>query len=83
MRRGFNLAELVVALGLLSTLIVVVIGIFTGVLRGGQKSADHTSASVLADTVVLQRVQRIYDGLDPEREHSIFHARASACRYLV
>jgi prepilin-type N-terminal cleavage/methylation domain-containing protein len=47
-RRGFTIAELVLAIGLLGIIAVVVIGLFVRFTISSTKSSDHTVASELA-----------------------------------
>ena len=63
--KGFNLAEIIVALGILSGIFLVVAALFTQLLRGTKKEADLAAGALVAQKVMTQRLQSIYAGLDP------------------
>ncbi len=54
-KRGFSVAELLLSLGFITTVILSVIGLTTTIHRTGQESADRISASIVADSEI-QRV---------------------------
>ena len=54
-KNGFSVAELLLSLGFITTVILSVIGLTTTIHRTGQESADRISASIVADSEI-QRV---------------------------
>lgn len=64
-KSGFNLAETIVALGVLSVVFIVVATLFTQLLRNSQKDSDLTAGALVAEKVMTERLQRIFANLDP------------------
>ena len=63
-KSGFNLVEVIVALGIISSVFVIVATLFVQLLRSSQKDADSASAALVAEKVVTERLQQIYGDVD-------------------
>lgn len=53
---GFSLIELLVALGILATTLVMVVGVFLTVTRATQKSLDLTAGTVVAQSILSREI---------------------------
>lgn len=71
-RRGFTLAELILSAGLITLAILMAVGIFTALLRSSQKSADRSSGSVVAGSVLQEEIYSIFDGTHPTTTKNAF-----------
>jgi len=72
---GFNLAEVIVALGVLSGVFIVVATLFAQLLQNSQKDANSAGAALIAQKVMTERLQRIYANLDPALTKDQFFAQ--------
>lgn len=70
MRRGFSLLELLVATGILSTALLLMIGVFLSAMRGNQKAVDLTAGAVVAESVLTQIIYETSS--DPARKADFF-----------
>jgi hypothetical protein len=57
--RGMSLFELMFSIGVLATSILLVLGIFSNLVNGSQKSVDLTAGSVVADGLLSQQIYQI------------------------
>lgn len=56
-RGGFTLAEIILALGILATVSLVIIGLFTRLLASSTKNTDLTAANLLARGVLDKAIR--------------------------
>lgn len=75
--KGFSLAELMVSVGLISTAILLAIGVFTALLRSTQKSADRSSGAVVAGSVLNDEIYSIFSGTHPTMTKNAFFTNNS------
>ena len=54
-----SIVELVISIGVLSTMILLVLGIYSGLINGSQKSVDLTAGSVVAEGLLSQQIYQI------------------------
>ena len=54
-----SLFELVISIGILATSILLVLGIFSGLVNGSQKSVDLTTGSVVAEGLLSQQIYQV------------------------
>lgn len=60
--RAFSLMELMISVGILSTAILLVTGVYLFLFRASQKSVDLTAGTVVAESILREYQQRlIYD----------------------
>lgn len=57
--RGFSLPELILSIALIGTSLLLVVGLFTYLVRGSQKAADLTAGSVMADSLLQQHIYQV------------------------
>lgn len=59
---GFSLAEMIMSIGILSTALLLVVGVFTYLFNASQKAVDMTAGTVVSGSVMQGIVNRInYD----------------------
>ena len=51
-RRGFSLVELLVSIGIVATVLVYIIGVFTTGMKANRKSVDLTAGTLVAESVI-------------------------------
>jgi prepilin-type N-terminal cleavage/methylation domain-containing protein len=66
---GFSLIELLVALGILATTLVMVVGVFLTVTRATQKSLDLTAGTVVAQSILSRE---IYEAMSHDTSRRFF-----------
>ena len=81
-KNGFSVAELLLSLGFITTVILSVIGLTTTIHRTGQESADRISASIVADSEI-QRVIASAQSDDNfwDLDHSATPSEWSSCTW--
>ena len=62
---GFSLAELVITIGILSTSIIMVAGVFTYLFNASQKSVDTTAGAIAARAFLQQWTLQLASNIDP------------------
>jgi Tfp pilus assembly protein PilV len=53
---GFSLAELLLSLGFITTVVLIVMGLTTTLHRSGQESADRVTAATIAETEIQRAI---------------------------
>ncbi|MEW6282438.1 MAG: type II secretion system protein [Candidatus Eremiobacterota bacterium] len=56
---GFSLLELLIAFSIIATALLLIIGVFTTILRGSQKTVDLTAGTILAESILDERIYYI------------------------
>ncbi|MEW6280963.1 MAG: hypothetical protein AB1758_20285 [Candidatus Eremiobacterota bacterium] len=64
-RQAFSLAELMVSVGIVAVGILMVIGIFIGLLHQSQRSADRSAGTVVASSMLNQEIYQILNNTHP------------------
>lgn len=74
---AFSIAEVIVALGVFSGVFLVVVALFTQLMRSHQKEADLTAGTLLAEAVLTERLQKIFANLEPGLTKEQFFSEGS------
>lgn len=61
---GFSLVELLVSIGIVATVLVYIIGVFTTGMKANRKSVDLTSGTLVAESVISQELYGILSDSD-------------------
>lgn len=56
---GFSLIELMVSVGIMATTLLLVLGIFTNVMRASRKAVDLTAGTIVAESVLTKELYRV------------------------
>ena len=67
---GFSLAEMIMSIGILSTALLLVVGVFTYLFNASQKAVDLTAGTVVSESVMQGFVNRIQ--YDPSTSAAFF-----------
>ncbi|MBQ7568515.1 type II secretion system protein [bacterium] len=67
---GFTLMELLLAISIIATVMLYLIGIFTTGLRANRKAVDLTAGTLVAESVISQELYGILS--DPDKSSSFF-----------
>jgi len=51
--------ELLISIGILSTALLLVVGVFTFLFRASQKSVDMTAGTIVAESILQEEVQKL------------------------
>ena len=58
---GFSLLEIIIAVGVIAIATLTIIALFTQVLRGSQKSVDLSRGTMLAQSIIAERIYSTFD----------------------
>ncbi len=73
---GFSLIELLISIGIIATVLLYIMGVFTTGMRANRKSVDLTSGTLVAESVISRE---LYDILaDSQRASDFFGATYGA-----
>lgn len=61
---GFSLIELMISVGIMATTLLLVVGVFTNVMRASRKSVDLTAGTLVAESVMNRELYSIMTGPD-------------------
>jgi len=73
----FSLAEIMIALGMLAGLTLVVFALFLQLVRGAEKQENLAAGAVLAQEVLTERLQTIFDNAEPGLSKEDFFSQDS------
>ena len=59
MRAGFSLVELMISVGIMSTTLLLVLGVFTNVMKASRKAVDLTAGTIVAEGVISTEMYAI------------------------
>ncbi len=72
MKRGFTTAELLIAVAIIVTALLLILATFTSVLRSSEKSENLATGSILAEAVVNQQIETLL--YDPASRTAFFNS---------